>query len=134
MTNDRTDEKKADRRVLIIRYGEVALKGMNKPYFERVLLERLRFALRDLAGGIRVEREDGLIVAYGKGGMLPCAEDALIRRISKVFGVASVSPAVAVFDRDIRAVSAAATEFMRGRLMEREGIDPTCGAPAPMTF
>ena len=29
----------------IVRCGEVALKGMNKPYFERVLLQRVKKAL-----------------------------------------------------------------------------------------
>ena len=28
--------------ILIVRCGEVALKGMNKPYFERMLAERIR--------------------------------------------------------------------------------------------
>ena len=34
-------------KVLIIKYGEIALKGMNKPYFERVLMERIKKAIKD---------------------------------------------------------------------------------------
>ena len=29
----------------IVRCGEVALKGMNRPYFERILLERVKNAI-----------------------------------------------------------------------------------------
>ena len=32
--------------ILIVRCGEVALKGMNKPYFERMLLERIKKLLK----------------------------------------------------------------------------------------
>ena len=34
-----------EKNLYIVRCGEVALKGMNKPYFERVLLERVKNAL-----------------------------------------------------------------------------------------
>ena len=34
-----------EKNIYIVRCGEVALKGMNKPYFERVLLERVRGVL-----------------------------------------------------------------------------------------
>ena len=30
-----------ERKILIVRVGEVALKGMNKPFFERMLAERI---------------------------------------------------------------------------------------------
>ena len=32
-------------KTFIVRCGEVALKGKNKPYFERVLVEKIRRAL-----------------------------------------------------------------------------------------
>jgi thiamine biosynthesis protein ThiI len=34
-----------EKKLYIVRCGEVALKGMNKPYFEKVLLERVRKAI-----------------------------------------------------------------------------------------
>ena len=34
-----------EKKLYIVRCGEVALKGMNRPYFERILLERLKKAL-----------------------------------------------------------------------------------------
>ena len=34
----------------IVRCGEVALKGMNKPYFERMLAERIKKVLKKYEG------------------------------------------------------------------------------------
>ena len=34
-----------EKNTFIVRCGEVALKGMNKPYFERMLVERIRKVL-----------------------------------------------------------------------------------------
>ncbi len=36
--------------IYIVRCGEVALKGMNKPYFERMLLDRIRKLLKKFDG------------------------------------------------------------------------------------
>ena len=35
--------------IFIVRCGEVALKGMNKPYFERMLLDRIKKLLKNSA-------------------------------------------------------------------------------------
>jgi adenylyl- and sulfurtransferase ThiI len=50
--------------ILIVRYGEVALKGMNKPWFERILEGRVVKSLNG-AGALRVERREGLIIVSG---------------------------------------------------------------------
>ena len=46
--------------ILIVRCGEVALKGMNKPYFERMLADRIRANLKGYKG-VDVRRHEGLI-------------------------------------------------------------------------
>ena len=37
-----------EKNIYIVRCGEVALKGMNKPFFERKLADRVRNSLADL--------------------------------------------------------------------------------------
>ena len=37
-----------EKNIYIVRCGEVALKGMNKPYFEKKLADRVRNSLADL--------------------------------------------------------------------------------------
>ena len=49
-----------EQNILIVRCGEVALKGMNKPYFERMLADRIRTNLRGFEG-VDVKRHEGLI-------------------------------------------------------------------------
>ena len=46
--------------IYIVRCGESALKGKNKPYFERMLVQRIKKVLKDIEG-ITAERVDGLI-------------------------------------------------------------------------
>ncbi len=75
--------------IFIVRCGEVALKGMNKPYFERMLVERIKKLLKKF-DGISVKRQEGLIFVRADRAL----KREIIREISKVFGVASISPAV----------------------------------------
>ena len=49
-----------EEKIYIVRCGEVALKGMNKPYFERVLVERIKKNLKNIKDN-RVSRKEGLI-------------------------------------------------------------------------
>jgi thiamine biosynthesis protein ThiI len=118
-------------RILIVRYGEVALKGMNKPYFERVLEGRVKKSLSGIegAGELKIERRGGLIVLSGAGETLPVAEDELIRRVSRVFGVASVSPAVRIESRELPDISAAAIEYLKGVLADRNSKSEAGGGP-----
>lgn len=79
-----------EKKVYIIRCGEVSLKGMNKPYFERVLLEKLKKAFTKYEDSF-VKWIDGLMIAE-----IPSKYESydVIRTASKVFGVASVSEAL----------------------------------------
>ena len=105
-----------ERNLYIVRCGEVALKGMNRPYFERILLERLKNALKCY------EQVDAKWVT----GLMFVRVDAsiprmeVVKKCSSVFGVASVSPAVEA-PKDIDAIGKAAAEFML-KLIEEEGI------------
>lgn len=102
--------------IFIVRCGEVALKGQNKPYFERMLVERIKKLLKKF-GGTRVTREGGLIFVRGDKELDP---DAIMREIGKVFGVASISPAVEV-ESDMTAIEKAAGVYM-DRLIKEKGI------------
>jgi thiamine biosynthesis protein ThiI len=105
--------------ILIIRYGEISLKGINKPYFEKALQRRVERALADISG-IKVKRDAGLIVCFGEGERLPAPADELIRRLTRVFGIYSVSPAVRIESRELKDICAAAMELMAARLEERD--------------
>lgn len=99
----------------IVRCGEVALKGMNKPYFERVLLERVRNAI---ACWDNDSHWNGGLMLVRIGGNVPV--DDAVRKLSKVFGVATVSPAISV-EKDMDAIGEAAAAYVR-ELKEKEDI------------
>lgn len=103
-----------NRNIYIVRCGEVALKGMNKPYFERMLMERIRKVLKQYKG-IEVRREDGLIVVRTASDI---PGDTVIREISKVFGVDSISPAIEV-ETDMEVIERAAVAYMQRQIEER---------------
>lgn len=105
-----------ERNIFIVRCGEVALKGMNKPYFERMLVERIRKSLKNF-NGVEVKRHEGLIYVRSDKGI---NKDDIIKKISKVFGVASISPAVEA-ESNLEAISEQAVKYML-ELIETEGV------------
>ncbi len=77
--------------VLLVRYAEIHLKGLNRPYFESSLMKRIERALAP--DTVRVVREQGRVFVFGvSDGQVERAADKLTR----VFGIHSVSPALAV--------------------------------------
>ena len=92
--------------VLIVRYSEIHLKGMNRPYFEKALVNRIRDAIPD--PDIAVEREQGRIFVNGLSD-----ENAFgyAERLCKVFGIHSVSPAVSV-EKDWNAVVSGSKQLL----------------------
>lgn len=103
--------------IFIVRCGEVALKGMNKPYFERMLAERIRKLLKRKFEDFQVKRQEGLIFVRTNKSY---EKEAIIKEISKVFGVASISPAVEA-DSNLDAIGEAAVAYMK-EIIEERGI------------
>lgn len=100
--------------IFIVRCGEVALKGMNKPYFERMLVERIKKLLRKF-DGVSVRRQEGLIFVRTDASI---DKAMVIKEISKVFGVASISPAVEC-NSTMESIGRAAVEYMMEAIEER---------------
>ena len=93
------------REVLLVRFGEIYLKGLNRPYFLRMLVDRVKAAVKEMGG--RVWLNDSRVFVHG-ADMNEC-----IRRVAKVFGVHSVCPAIEMEKADFDAVCAAAAEMMK---------------------
>ena len=87
---------------------------MNKPYFERMLVERIKKLLKKF-DGVSVKRHEGLIFVRADGNL---DKQAIIKEISKVFGVASISPAVEC-ESTMEAIGEAAVAYMLEAIEER---------------
>ena len=105
-----------EQNILIVRCGEVALKGMNKPYFERMLVDRIKRNLKSFEG-VDVRRHEGLIFVRAEKDL---DINAIIKQISKVFGVASISKAVEA-PSELNAMGDEAVKYMMN-LIEERGI------------
>ena len=74
--------------VLLVRYGEIHLKGLNRPHFEKLQRSAIKSALRGF--DVKVEKGQGRFYVTG-------IKDDDMRRVidktTKVFGLHSVSPA-----------------------------------------
>lgn len=89
-------------KTLIVRYGEISLKGKNRYVFENQLLNNMKAALKGLSPK-RIEKTYGRIyVELGEDS------EEVIRRITRVFGIHSVSPAYAV-PLELKAIQEEAT-------------------------
>ena len=95
------------RDVLLVRYGEVFLKGANRPHFLKVLNDNVKKAVKPIGG--RVWMSDSRIYVSDFDDLQEC-----ISRVTKVFGIYSVSPAVEM-EKDLEAISEKAIEMMRGK-------------------
>lgn len=79
--------------IILVRYGEIMLKGLNRGAFERKLISNIRYALRDL-GSINIVKPQGRIFIE------PTNDDydivKAIDALTRVFGIVSVSPVVKI--------------------------------------
>lgn len=105
-----------DKKLYLVRCGEVALKGMNKPYFERVLLERVKNALKCWEDS-EAKWIDGLMFVRVDASI---PEDDVLSKCTKVFGVASASACIEC-EKDIDEVGKQAAKLMQ-EIIEKEGV------------
>ena len=104
---------------VLLKLGEIVLKGKNRKRFERILHENIRRPVRDLGIPIQIWQRDGVIVLRIVGGesggaTMEAAADLLAKRMRNVMGLARVCRAVRVA-KDPAAAAEAAVELTAGR-------------------
>ena len=105
-----------EQNTFIVRVGEVALKGANKGYFEKTLVDRIKKLLKKFEG-VTVRRSEGLIFVKSDVNI---PKDDIIKEISKVFGVASISPALET-NSNMDDIYEIAVKYML-QLIEEKGV------------
>ena len=80
---------KAD--IVLLKYGEIALKGLNRPVFEKRLVKNIKEAVAPL-GEFSVRKSQSMVYVE------PMSEDIdmekALERLSKVFGIVNICPAI----------------------------------------
>ncbi len=96
-----------ERQLILVRYGEIFLKGQNRPYFMRALVRNIRQSVKD--EGAEVWLHDGRIFVADFEDI-----DACMTKVGRVFGVHSVCPALEMEKDDFTAVCERAAEMTKG--------------------
>jgi thiamine biosynthesis protein ThiI len=106
--------------LVLVRYGELGLKGKNRGDFEATLVRNIRAAVEPISD-VAVERERGRVRVTPRQRLTSVA-----RRLQQVFGIVSVSPAWGVEPTPEAIARAAGPIYERAR----------AGLPAdpPVTF
>jgi tRNA uracil 4-sulfurtransferase len=103
---------------VLLKLGEIVLKGRNRQQFERLLHENIRRAVRDSGIELRVWQREGVIVLRvadsDAGGLAAETAIGLVAdRMTQVMGIARVCRAVRVA-KDPDAATAAAVDLVAG--------------------
>ena len=80
---------KAD--IILLKYGEIALKGLNRPVFEKKLTDNVASAIASL-GKFSVRKSQSTIYVEPLDDGIDM--EAAAERLSKVFGIVNICPAV----------------------------------------
>ena len=98
--------------IILVKYGEIILKGGNRARFEKVLVNNIRNSVRNISNVkiqvlqatiyIDVEEHDKI--------------DAVITQLARVFGIVSITRACVV-EKEIEKIKAAAKEYCQNELL-----------------
>ncbi|MEG2670141.1 MAG: THUMP domain-containing protein, partial [Oscillospiraceae bacterium] len=75
--------------LILLKYGEIALKGLNRPMFERKLIDNIASALSSL-GHFSIKRSQSTIYVESLSDGADMM--AVVKRLQKVFGIVNICP------------------------------------------
>ena len=99
-------------RVILIRYGEIHLKGQNRPFFEKALHKNIKNSLRSFPD-VKVIRAQGRYYVENYED-----EASIIDALTRVFGIVSISPAYKL-GKDFAVLGAAVEQMTATYLAQR---------------
>ncbi|MBO4894026.1 MAG: tRNA 4-thiouridine(8) synthase ThiI [Clostridia bacterium] len=99
--------------IILIKNGELALKGLNRHTFEDMLIKNMRQRLTGL-GHFDFSNEQSTIVVKPRGDVTDM--DEAFSRLCRVFGIAGLSRAASV-EKDMNTILKAAEEYLGEKLL-----------------
>ena len=101
------------RKVLLVKYGEIALRKGNRAHFEHHLLDVIRYNVREELTGVklRVAREQGRFLIENLNGDVDT--DVILPRIKHIFGLTKFCLAIKTDATDIDTLKPMALDFFR---------------------
>ena len=94
--------------IILAKYGEIILKGGNRPKFENILMNNIRNSLKNVAEvKARLAQATIYVEVFDEDKM-----DIVVERLSKIFGIVSITRAL-VCEKDIEDIKAKAKEYLK---------------------
>ena len=98
--------------ILLIKNGELALKGLNRSNFEDILIKNIRRRLKDL-GSVSIKKAQSAIYIEPQSDDFDFEE--ALERVSLIFGIAGFSRAC-VCEKDISDILTKSVEYLKASL------------------
>lgn len=98
--------------IILVKYGEIILKGGNRPKFEKVLMENIRNAVRNI-DRIKMSIMQATIYIEPEN---PENLDLICERLSLIFGIVSITKA-GVLDKKVESIREGAYEYCKKDLL-----------------
>ena len=100
-------------KVMLLRYGEIFLKGRNRPFFEKVLLNNIKKALKSFED-IKVIRAQGRFFVENYSD-----ESSVAHALTRVFGLVSISPAYKI-EKDYEKIVSVSKQMIEDEFIKRQ--------------
>ncbi len=99
--------------IILAKYGEIILKGGNRPRFESILINNINNATKNVAKAhVRISQATVYVDVEDQDKI-----DIMIERMSKIFGLVSITRA-AVCPKDIEQIKTTAREYLKPSLAD----------------
>lgn len=92
--------------VILVKYGEIILKGGNRPKFEKILIKNIANAIRNIAKTNITIAQATIYIKVEDRDMM----DIVCERLSKIFGIVSITRA-AVCEKTVEAIEETAISY-----------------------
>lgn len=99
-----------EERVLLVKYGEIAMRGNNRQLFVKRLVEAIRKNI-DSDGNFYVVREQGRLIIESRGTEIDF--EKMIPKVNRIFGILGVCPGIKVTDQSIDNLKVSAFKFLK---------------------
>lgn len=99
-----------EERVLLVKYGEIAMRGNNRQLFVKRLVEAIRKNI-DSDGSFYVVREQGRLIIESRGTEINF--DTMIPKVNRIFGILGVCPGIKVTEQGIENLKISALKFLK---------------------
>ncbi len=99
------------KKVLLIKYGEIALRGNNRYIFEDNIIASIKKRIKNLNNKYRISKEQGRLLLESIEGDIDY--EKVIPPLTKIFGIIGISPCIKSKNQDIENIKLLALSYIK---------------------